>query len=281
MQSLIKHIRSSFCMNQEQFAKALGTTAVTVNRWENGKTIPNGMAQKRIFELYKENNLDLSDDIVNSVRGNSDEMTMLYHGSRNGLSGPIQPISREKCDFGKGFYMGTDPLQPMTLICSKKAPVLYTLTMNMEGLSILNVDADLDWAMLIAYYRGYMDDAKGTDIYRKYSHMADGADVIIGYIANDRMYRVMTDFFERRITDAALIGSLSALNLGKQYVAISERACERIRIVGQKQFYPLELMILQEKSELRRKAGTELADRIVLDHRRDGLYFDEILRGRL
>lgn len=31
---------------------------------------------------------------------------ILYHGSKNGLSGAIKPMSREKCDFGRGFYMG-------------------------------------------------------------------------------------------------------------------------------------------------------------------------------
>ena len=34
---------------------------------------------------------------------------LLYHGSKSGLVGDIKPISRERCDFGKGFYMGTTP----------------------------------------------------------------------------------------------------------------------------------------------------------------------------
>lgn len=46
----------------------------------------------------------------------------------------------------------------------------------------------MDWAMLIAYYRKEMESAKGTPVYEKYAHMADGYDLIIGYIANDRMY---------------------------------------------------------------------------------------------
>ena len=37
--------------------------------------------------------------------GNS---VVLYHGSKNGLAGNIRPISRELCDFGKGFYMGAE-----------------------------------------------------------------------------------------------------------------------------------------------------------------------------
>lgn len=31
---------------------------------------------------------------------------ILYHGSKGGIKGNIKPISREFCDFGKGFYLG-------------------------------------------------------------------------------------------------------------------------------------------------------------------------------
>ena len=61
MDKLIKTIRQSAGMNQEQFAKALGTTALSVNRWENGKTQPNKMAQTQLFEFCKKNNIDLFD----------------------------------------------------------------------------------------------------------------------------------------------------------------------------------------------------------------------------
>ena len=53
MDKLIKTIRQSAGMNQEQFAKALGTTALSINRWENGKTQPNKMAQTQLFEFCK------------------------------------------------------------------------------------------------------------------------------------------------------------------------------------------------------------------------------------
>lgn len=49
----------------------------------------------------------------------SDKNTItLYHGSKSGIKGEIAPLSREKCDFGKGFYMGTEETQPLTLICN-------------------------------------------------------------------------------------------------------------------------------------------------------------------
>ena len=38
-----------------------------------------------------------------------DETITLYHGSKSGICGKIAPKSRKHCDFGTGFYMGTEP----------------------------------------------------------------------------------------------------------------------------------------------------------------------------
>ena len=51
---------------------------------------------------------------------------ILYHGSKSGINGPIAPISTDRCDFGKGFYKGTDRNQPLTLICNYPEAKLYT-----------------------------------------------------------------------------------------------------------------------------------------------------------
>ena len=63
MDKLIKAIRQSAGMNQEQFAKALGTTALSINRWENGKNVPNMKTIKKLDAFCKENeiNINLSD----------------------------------------------------------------------------------------------------------------------------------------------------------------------------------------------------------------------------
>lgn len=278
MKDLIKTIRTKLNLNQEQLASLMGVSPVTVNRWENGKVNPSFMAQKQLYEISLNNQLNLAEYIIERERADEDQ-NVFYHASRSGILGNIQPISRSKCDFGKGFYMGTNPLQPLTLVCNEKNPKLYTVEFDMKDLRVLDVEVGLEWAMLIAYYRGYMDEEVGSIIYEKYAHMADGYDVIIGYIANDRMYQVLTDFFERRITDTALIGSLSALKLGRQYVAITQKACDHIKIKKERPLQKLDLMILKDKSVVRRKEGITLADKIITEHRRDGRYFDEILRG--
>ena len=280
MKDLIKAIRFAANMNQEQFASALGTTPLSINRWENGKTLPNRMAQTQLYNFCKEHAIDVAQLIIDTkAYGDTDNKLVLYHGSKKGIVGDIAPISRDECDFGSGFYMGTNTLQPLTLVCNEDKPRFYTVEMDLTGLKVLTVEIGMDWAMLIAYYRKEMESAKGTAIYEKYAHMADGYDVIIGYIANDRMYTELSRFFNRTLTDVALINCLSALDLGKQYVAISEKACKQIKILKEEPLSQLELSLLKDMSAERRKEGIALAEEIEVKYRREGKFFDEILKG--
>jgi transcriptional regulator with XRE-family HTH domain len=54
----IRKRRISLGLTQEQFAAKVGVTYSTVNRWENGKTIPSPLALQRINELQKMDNLN-------------------------------------------------------------------------------------------------------------------------------------------------------------------------------------------------------------------------------
>ena len=280
MKDLIKAIRTAANMNQEQFASSLGTTPLSINRWENGKTLPNRMAQTQLYNFCKERSIDVAKLIVDTkAYADTDNKLILYHGSKKGITGDVAPISREECDFGRGFYMGTSTLQPLTLICNEDKPKFYAVELELTGLKVLTVDVGMDWAMLIAYHRKEMESAKETAVYEKYAHMADGYDVIIGYIANDRMYTELFRFFNKTLTDVALIHCLSALDLGKQYVAISEKACRQIRILKEEPLSPLELALLKDMSAERRKEGVALAEEIEVKYRREGKFFDEILRG--
>lgn len=47
----IQEIRAKLCVSQEKFASLLGTTVVTVNRWENGKTKPSRLYIKELKQL--------------------------------------------------------------------------------------------------------------------------------------------------------------------------------------------------------------------------------------
>lgn len=275
---IIKDIRSRLNLSQTELADKLGVSFATVNRWEKGHRTPSQIALGNIKRLCADNKIDYTQFEGNSIIS-SDEVVTLYHGSKSGIVGDIAPSSREHCDFGKGFYMGTEKAQPLTLICNYPEAKLYTVNVDLSGLKILDIEVGIDWALLVAYNRGKMDSVKGTAIYNRIAEMADGCDMLIGFIANDRMFVVLDRFFKGEITDEALIHSLSALKLGKQYVALTEKACKQITIVEEKALTETDCETLRIESEDNRSKGIALADEICRQYRREGRFFDEILKA--
>lgn len=86
-----------------------------------------------------------------------------------------------------------------------------------------------------------------------------------------------TVFSTVRFTDRALINSLSALKLGKQYVALTQKACEKIKILDERRISDKGREELKQKSEENRQEGIQIAERICREYRREGRFFDEIL----
>ena len=285
MEKLIKYIRDHLALSQADFAEKLGVTFATVNRWENGRAIPTKLAQAKLYDYCKEQGVPVYQFVLDKIAREAtdvnleDGRTLLYHGSKSGIVGDIAPKSREMCDFGRGFYMGTEPGQPLTLICDFEKSRFYIVSIDARELNAVEISADLDWAMLVAFHRGRMDKIKGTAFYEKYSRMDAGKDLVIGSIANDRMFYVLDNFFLGNITDLALVNSLSALKLGKQYVATTAKACAAVRIEREIPLSMLERRFLQDESDANRQKGIALANSICRNHRREGSFFDEILDG--
>ncbi len=283
MDYIIKQIRKYLNISQNDFAEMLGTSFATINRWENGRAKPSKMAEDRLVEICEKENIPAFDFIMDKI---NDEVAsldipadriVLYHGSKSGIVGDIKPQSRSQCDFGKGFYMGSIPEQPLTLICNFIDSKFYVVSFPKKTNNTMTFNDDLEWAMFIAFNRGKMNNAIGTSIYNKYNNLSNNIDVMIGSIANDKMYQVLDDFFEETITDVALVSCLSALKLGTQYVCITDKACADIKIEKEIPLSYMEKEIIKITSNKYRSEGKRLADNIYKQHRREGKYFDEIL----
>ena len=54
----IKYIRHAGMLSQEAFAKAIGVSFTTVNRWECGKSKPSYKAVKQMSEFCQINGID-------------------------------------------------------------------------------------------------------------------------------------------------------------------------------------------------------------------------------
>ena len=63
----IRTIRQKCLLSQEAFAKELGVSFVTVNRWESGKTTPTYKTMKLIDDFCKGHSIDF--DIRQELEG--------------------------------------------------------------------------------------------------------------------------------------------------------------------------------------------------------------------
>lgn len=90
---------------------------------------------------------------------------------------------------------------------------------------------------------------------------------------------VLDRFFSGEITEIAFINSLAALKLGKQYVALTGKACSQIRILSETDIGPIERKQLQTVNNAGRREGIAKAEEICRKYRREGRFFDEIIAG--
>jgi len=49
----IKHLRALAGLSQEEFARELGISFATVNRWENSRSVPSRLAQRTLDQFKK------------------------------------------------------------------------------------------------------------------------------------------------------------------------------------------------------------------------------------
>ena len=201
----------------------------------------------------------------------------LYHGSKFGIEGPIRPIGSSVNDFGRGFYLGDEPSQPLTLICRGERPTFYTCALDLTGLRVYRFADGLDWALFVAWNRDMIPDEFRSAYDGRFLAIRAENDVLVGRIADDRIFIVLDMFFKNTLSDAALVDCLKALNLGNQYCALTDAACARVKVVDSRILSEAECVTLREKSLRQRQRAIDEVERIRLRHLHEGLFFQEVL----
>lgn len=107
--------------------------------------------------------------------------------------------------------------------------------------------------------------------------MSSGIDIIKGGMVTDSIFYVLEKFFRGNITDTALIKCLSVLEAAQQYTAITNKACSRIKIEREIKISRTMRQKIKKMCMINRENNIALIDKICSRHRREGLYFDEIL----
>lgn len=198
----------------------------------------------------------------------------LYHGSKSGISGNIIPCSRPVCDFGKGFYLGDKCEQPKSLIAKYENAKFYECQLNLSNLSVKSFDGDLEWALFIAYNRGFSLSKQLISKFKSYDY-----DLIVGPIADDSIMTVINRFFDNTITDEILLAALKHVKLGNQYVCKTQKACNQIEILSCRNLTTKEIQAAYVENRNRFNGMNSIIKEIekMYRHSPTAKYFDELI----
>lgn len=211
---------------------------------------------------------------------------LLYHGSKSGIKGKINPFEgRKACDFGHGFYMGDKPEQPKGLIANRKNGIYYEIEYDISDLKVKEFGdsfaQQLDWALFIAFNRKPELFKYYTALEKKYRAYNENYDVITGLIADDSMTPTLNRFFAGDSTDKEMIACLKHVKLGRQYVLKTEKACDnRIKILEQRVLTKQEIKLEKAQNEQRINEMDSILNMYKRKFRRDetAKYIDEIMK---
>ena len=205
---------------------------------------------------------------------------ILFHGSRGGIDGKIRPISRVRCNFGQGFYLGTDAQQAKSIVIDDDSPYFYTVKLKLSEIPedrVLNLSNDKDWLYTILANRKRVPEFNDLSISQEYLNKCKNYDVIIGSIADDRMTDAMSRFANYGLTDAGLIACLKTIKYGTQYVIKTQFACNKIEVLDEKPIYGMELDQLRDYTVQKRRECRNIVNDMAKKYQRTGLFLNEII----
>lgn len=203
----------------------------------------------------------------------------LFHGSKKGICGKIRPISRSFCDFGAGFYMGTNPDQVRGLVSSFPSPFFYELELDADKVgrdNILILDG-MDWVYAVLACRGTVADFNELEVSKKILKKLNSVDLVIGPIADDRMMAAMRRFEANGLTDEGLRRCLLAVDYGFQYAAKTQKCCDAIEIISRKGLTPAQLIDFNKYAENQRQKSCGIVEHVARECLRQGQYLSEMI----
>lgn len=267
-------------LTMDAFAAELGVSRMTVNNWLSGRK---EVSEKNIASFYEYTfrrgiRLNLIKEQLYREELAEPSEVLLFHGAKTKIEGALRTdCSKRKNDFGQGFYCGESLEQSAMFVATYPASSLYMLRFRKEGLIGKEFGVSRDWMLLIAYFRERLGVYADSEVIRTLIKQVEGVDYIVAPIADNRMFEIIDQFIDGEITDEQCRHCLSATNLGKQYVFVTERALRQAELLER-------CFLTKEEKEFylfSRQAGYEMnRDKVKVARRqyRDvGKYIEEMM----
>ena len=221
-------------LSMDAFAEELGVSRMTVNNWLSGRK---EVTEKNITSFYeytfrKGIRLNLIKEQLYREELRSPSEVLLFHGAKTKIEGELRTdCSKKRNDFGPGFYCGESLEQSAMFVSTYPSSSLYMLKFCRSGLAGKEFGVDRDWMLLIAYYRERLGAYADSTVIQELVKQVEGVDYIVAPIADNRMFEIIDQFIDGEITDEQCRHCLSATNLGKQYVFVTDKALRQVELL--------------------------------------------------
>lgn len=268
-------------INLNELANVCSVPYITLKRLVNDENLAEEKNLDKIYtfayskgiffnEIYEQLYTELKQDETTRV---------LYHGSKQKLELPIDFLhSKENNDFGVGFYLGESFKQAASYISNSKSTAVYSFALNIKNLKFTQFKVDREWMFAIAYYRGWLHGKENNRLIKKIIEKVNVSDVVVAPIADNRMFDIISEFVRNEITDQQCEHSLSATNLGMQYVVKSKKAIKHLDFIGEMYVSNIEKEDLIESRNLNFKTNLNKVSAARIEFKNKGKYIDEILK---
>lgn len=213
-----------------QLSNELDISLETLSRIINNKAYPSDENLEKIYSYIYKENIKLNEIKVKTYQAKKD--IILFHGSRDMIIGDLSlDYSRERVDFGKGFYVGDNYAQSLDFISLSNRGSIYVMEVDYNDLKILTLDVSLDWLLMVGINRSKLDEYQNTKKYKELVETLNSYDVIIAPIADNRMFTTIEDFASSAISSMQAVHALKDLSLGKQIVFKTEKSLKHIKLL--------------------------------------------------
>lgn len=273
-------IRELLGLTQAELASRLGVQQITISRNESGETKPSEALLEQAYGFAFDSGVRMSRlKEMFWLEGIEKEHKLLIHGAKVSIDGRISVSrSRTNNDFGQGFYVGENYEQAISFVAGFKDSSVYFFDFDDSNLRSKEYKVNRDWMLTIAYYRGSLEAYKDHPLIKRLVSESRDCDYIIAPIADNRMFRIINSFIDGEITDEQCKHCLAATNLGNQYVLISERAADQLKMLercyipsNERDYY----MNLRTDDV---RLGDDKVKLARIKYRGKGHYIDEILK---
>lgn len=252
---------------------------IRVSRSTLDEVLKKGCVGKEVYEkfysyAYKEKYR------LNSVKEEllkENYKNILFHGSKDGLSFVNENGSRDKCDFGRGFYLGETYNQALSFVCEKENSSVYSFKYCLDNLKVEKFECDLEWMLAICYFRGTISEYVSNEMVSKIYSRVKNADVVIAPIADNKMFYIMGQFADGDINADVALHSLSASKLGLQYIFKTAKAVENLEPMERYYLCDLEKEMCK-KALIERSYEVDTKLKLAKREFKTGLYIEEILK---